>query len=128
MLGPLPFLEYLDSYRYPLSGEFSLRAFLARSIRIPSNLGLEIGLLCEAYRNCTPRHICQVDLSIDYEHKHELSYEDPTKGLLKMCIDIAGYLFATLAAEGIVFTDNLLKDDTGGLSSHCRGYGQGIRG
>jgi glucosyl-3-phosphoglycerate synthase len=26
-----------------------------------------------------------------------------------MCIDIAGYLFATLAAEGIVFTDNLLR-------------------
>lgn len=60
MLGPLPFLEYLDSYRYPLSGEFSLRAFLARSILVPSNLGLEIGLLCEAYRNCTLRHICQV--------------------------------------------------------------------
>ena len=38
------------------------------------------------------------------------------------------YDFAKGYAEGIVFTDNLLKDDTGGLSSHCRGYGQGIRG
>ena len=52
LFGFLPFLRYLDSFRYPLAGEFAMQADLARVNRIPSDWGLEIGVLAEIYRNC----------------------------------------------------------------------------
>ena len=69
-------LKFLDSFRYPLSGEFAMMANLARMNRIPWDWGLEIGVLAEVYRNCSPTRTCQVDLADNYEHKHqELSAE-----------------------------------------------------
>ena len=50
-LGSLPLLEFLDSFRYPLAGEFSMKTTLARQLRIPSDWGLEIGTLAEVFRN-----------------------------------------------------------------------------
>ena len=100
-----PFLRFLDSFRYPLAGEFAMDANLARVNRIPSDWGLEVGVLAEVFRNCAVSRICQVDLTDNYEHKHQnLSAEDPTKGLRRMAADIAKSLFSTLAAEGVVFT------------------------
>jgi glucosyl-3-phosphoglycerate synthase len=100
-----PFLRFLDSFRYPLAGEFAMRAGLARVNRIPGDWGLEVGVLAEVFRNCAPARICQVDLADNYEHKHQtLSAEDPTKGLRRMTCDIAKSLFRTLASEGVVFT------------------------
>jgi glucosyl-3-phosphoglycerate synthase len=110
ILGYLPFLVYLDSFRYPLAGEFSMITDLARINRIPWDWGLEVGVLSEVFRNCSLRRICQVDLTENYEHKHqELSPEDPGKGLLKMSIDIAKNLFRNLASEGIDLSESLLK-------------------
>jgi len=110
LLGHLPFLVYLDSFRYPLAGEFSMIADLARINRIPWDWGLEVGVLSEVFRNCSLRRICQVDLTENYEHKHqELSSEDPGKGLLRMSIDIAKNLFRNLASEGIDLSESLLK-------------------
>ena len=110
LLGYLPFLVYLDSFRYPLAGEFSMITDLARINRIPWDWGLEVGALSEVFRNCSLRRICQVDLTENYEHKHqELSPEDPTQGLLKMSIDIAKNLFRNLASEGIDLSESLLK-------------------
>jgi glucosyl-3-phosphoglycerate synthase len=110
ILGYLPFLVYLDSFRYPLAGEFSMITDLARINRIPWDWGLEVGVLSEVFRNCSLRRICQVDLTENYEHKHqELSPEDPGKGLLRMSIDIAKNLFRNLASEGIDLSDSLLK-------------------
>ena len=37
IFGPMDYLEYLDSYRYPLAGEFSMRADVFNDIRIPSD-------------------------------------------------------------------------------------------
>jgi glucosyl-3-phosphoglycerate synthase len=106
VVGELPYLEYLDSFRYPISGEFAGTSDLMRVSRMPASWGLEIGMLEEVYRNCAQRRICQVDLSIEYEHAHlELSDKDPSKGLHKMCIDIACTLFHALAAEGISFSE-----------------------
>lgn len=42
-LGEDPFLVYLASFRYPLAGEFAVTSTLARSNRIPSDWGLEVG-------------------------------------------------------------------------------------
>ena len=110
MLGYLPFLVYLDSFRYPLAGEFSMITDLARINRIPWDWGLEVGVLSEVFRNCSLRRICQVDMTDNYEHKHqELSPDDPEKGLLRMSIDIAKSLFRNLASEGIDLSESLMK-------------------
>ncbi|MGQ9776311.1 MAG: glycosyl transferase [Thermodesulfobacteriota bacterium] len=110
LLGHLPFLVYLDSFRYPLEGEFSMIVDLARINRIPWDWGLEVGVLAEVYRNCSLRRICQVDLADNYDHKHqELSSDDPSKGLLRMATDIAKNLFRNLASEGIDLSDSLLR-------------------
>ncbi len=110
LLGFLPILVYLDSFRYPLAGEFSMITDLARINRIPWDWGLEVGVLSEVFRNCSLRRICQVDLTENYEHKHqELSSDDPGKGLLKMSVDIAKNLFRNLASEGIDLSESLLK-------------------
>src|SRR5713226_1863267 len=104
LFGFLPFLRYLDSFRYPLAGEFAMQADLARVNRIPSDWGLEIGVLAEIYRNCSKKRVCQVDIADNYEHKHqELSANDPSKGLMKMAGEIAKSLFRTLSAEGVRF-------------------------
>ena len=98
------FLVYLDSFRYPLSGEFAVTASLARSNRIPSDWGLEVGTLAEVYRNTSPKRVCQVDLCRQYEHKHQpLSADDSSKGLMKMSTDILTSVFRTLAAMGTTF-------------------------
>ncbi len=108
--GPLHLLEFLDSFRYPLAGEFSMDIDLARVIKIPGDWGLEVGVLAEVYRNCAVRRVSQIDIADNYEHKHQmLSSDDASKGLLKMCIDISKSIFRTLASEGIVFSDGLFK-------------------
>jgi glucosyl-3-phosphoglycerate synthase len=99
------FLRFLDSFRYPLAGEFAMDANLARVNRIPGDWGLEVGVLAEVYRNCAVSRICQVDLAETYEHKHQnLSADDLSAGLSRMAVDIAKSLFRTIAAEGLVFT------------------------
>jgi glucosyl-3-phosphoglycerate synthase len=103
-LGHLRFLDYLASFRYPLSGEFAVTSNLARSNRIPCDWGLEVGTLAEVYRNTSIKRVCQVELCRQYEHKHQnLSLEDPEKGLQKMARDILTTVFRTLASMGTVF-------------------------
>jgi glucosyl-3-phosphoglycerate synthase len=110
IFGYLPILVFLDSFRYPLAGEFSMDVDLARVNRIPGDWGLEVGVLAEVYRNASARRVCQVDIAENYEHKHqELSPEDASKGLHKMCVDICKSVFRTLASEGIVFSEGFFK-------------------
>ncbi|MCG7927429.1 MAG: glycosyl transferase, partial [Candidatus Thiodiazotropha taylori] len=102
MVGPLDYLDYMDSFRYPLSGEFAMSRDLASQVRIPSDWGLEVGLLSEVYRNISHHQICQVDIADQYDHKHQdLSAEDRTGGLAKMSRDIAKSFYRKLATEGI---------------------------
>lgn len=99
------FLRFLDSFRYPLAGEFAMNANLARVNRIPGDWGLEVGVLAEVFRNCATARICQVDLADSYEHKHQiLSANDARLGLRRMAVDIAKSLFRTVAGEGVVLT------------------------
>jgi glucosyl-3-phosphoglycerate synthase len=104
LVGSVPFLRYLDSFRYPLSGEFAMQTDLARYVRIPGDWGLEIGILAEIYRNTSLRRVCQVDLAESYEHKHQaLSQDDAAAGLNRMAGDICKSVLRTLATEGVVF-------------------------
>lgn len=108
--GELPLLEFLDSFRYPLAGEFSMDIDLARANKIPGDWGLEVGVLAEVYRNCSVRRVCQIDIADNYEHKHQaLSPDDASQGLLKMCVDISKSIFRTLASDGIVFSSGLFR-------------------
>ena len=110
IIGPNDFLDYLDSFRYILAGEFSMQADLARINRIPGDWGLEVGVLAEVYRNCSLRRICQVEIADIYEHKHQpLSEKDPSTGLNKMSIDIAKILFRNMASMGIIFPYGWIK-------------------
>lgn len=110
LTGRNDFLSFLDSFRYPLAGEFCMLKDLAWINRIPWDWGLEVGVLSEVFRNYSGRRICQVDISDNYEHKHQpLSAEDTSKGLTKMCVDISKTIFRALAAEGMVFSDNFFK-------------------
>src|SRR6185436_20634821 len=110
LVGPHPLLNFLDSFRYPLAGEFAMVRDLGWINRIPGDWGLEVGVLAEVYRNCAARRICQVDIADTYEHKHQiLSAEDPDGGLHKMCVDITKSLFRNLAGEGVILNEGLLK-------------------
>lgn len=108
--GRHPLLVYLDSFRYALAGEFAMKADLARVNRIPSDWGLEVGMLAETYRNCALKRICQAEICGNYDHKHQaVSAEDKTKGLTRMCTDIAQNVIRTLAAEGVIFTEGVFQ-------------------
>ena len=102
ILGSHPFLVYMDTFRYPLAGEFSLDVDLVRRLRIPHDWALEVGTLAEVFRNAAPRAICQSELCENYDHKHQdLSSRDLEKGLNKMAVDVAKSFFRRMAAEGI---------------------------
>ncbi len=110
ILGYLPFLVYLDSFRYALAGEIAMRRDLTIAMRIPFDWGLEVGTLAEVYRNMALNRICQVDIADAYEHKHQvLIPDDPNKGILKMSVDIAKSIFRTLAQEGVQFSEGFFK-------------------
>ena len=110
VLGSLPLLEYLDSFRYPLAGECAMTTDLVRINRIPSDWGLEVGVLAEVFRNCSAKRICQVELVENYEHKHrQLSENDPSTGLHRMVVDIASSLIRNLASYGVQFDAGFLN-------------------
>ncbi|HHJ20660.1 MAG TPA: glycosyl transferase [Gammaproteobacteria bacterium] len=110
ILGPLDYLEYLDNFRYLLSGEFAMRKDEARGMRIPSDWGLEIGVLSEVYRNISRHHICQVDIADRYDHKHqELAVGDADAGLNRMTVEVSKSIFRKLATEGVTLYNELFR-------------------
>lgn len=109
-IEPHDYLNFLGSFRYVLAGEFSMHADVVSSLRIPSDWGLEIGILSEMYRRYSNQRICQVDIADCYDHKHQiLSENDPNSGLSKMSIDISKIIFRKLATHGITLTPELFR-------------------
>ena len=109
-LGEMEYLDYMDSFRYPLAGEFSFRRDVLNDILIPSDWGLEIGVLSEMYRNYANNRLCQADIADAYDHKHQqLSEDDDEGGLSKMSIDIAKALFRKLATRGVTFDSGTFR-------------------
>ncbi|WP_417417921.1 glycosyl transferase [Hoeflea sp.] len=108
--GHLDYIEYLKGFRYPLAGEFAMRVSMLPDMRIPSDWGLEIGVLSEVWRNLSNRSVCQVDISDAYDHKHQdLSRADASKGLSRMSVDISKALFRKLATDGVVFNQETFR-------------------
>lgn len=110
VLGYNEYLEYMDSFRYSLSGEFSFRRDVLNDLRIPSDWGLEIGVLSEMHRNYASNRICQVDIANNYDHKHQdLSLGSTDGGLSKMSIDITKALFRKLATQGYTINTETMR-------------------
>ena len=104
-IGRSEYLDFMKSFRYPLAGEFSFRKSLLPELRIPSDWGLEIGVLSEMQRNHSSNKICQVDLAQTYDHKHQdLSENNDNAGLSRMSIDITKALIRKLATQGNIFS------------------------
>jgi glucosyl-3-phosphoglycerate synthase len=109
-LGHMPLLDFIDSFRYPLSGEYSMSFDTAMNLPIEGGWGLEIGSLCEMHRSLDPTAICQVDLAMLYDHKHQnLDPAQRGKGLLRMASDIAGSLLTHLEREGSLLDAKTLE-------------------
>ena len=110
LTGGHPYLDYLDSFRYPLAGEFAMQFGVLDGLRIPSDWSLEVGLLSEMYRNYATNRICQVEVADSYDHKHQdLSPDDASRGLSRMSLDIAKALFKKLATYGVVFDTGTIR-------------------
>ncbi|MEM7763097.1 MAG: glycosyl transferase [Pseudomonadota bacterium] len=103
--GRSEYLDFLHSFRYPLAGEFAMRTDAITDLRIPTDWGLEIGVLSEMHRNYSNSRICQADIADNYDHKHQvLSADDQTRGLSRMSIDIAKAMYRKLAIQGETFS------------------------
>ena len=110
VLGSNDYLDYMDSYRYSLSGEFSFRQDVIHDLRIPSDWGLEIGVLSEMQRNYAANRLCQVDIANVYDHKHQdLSLQNSQGGLSKMSIDITKAFFRKLATQGYTLNTETMR-------------------
>ena len=109
-IGFKEYISFLDSFRYPLAGEFSFRRRVLKDIRIPFDWGLEIGVLSEMYRNYAGNRLCQVDIADVYDHKHQnISVEDNSQGLSKMSIDITKAVIRKLASQGETFSMSIFR-------------------
>ena len=108
--GHDPYHNYLHSFRYPLAGEFAMNIDAVADLRIPSDWGLEIGILSEIRRNYSTKVICQVDIADTYDHKHQdVSEHDKNKGLSKMSIDIALSILRKLAIAGNIVSEERIR-------------------
>lgn len=100
--GHQPLLDFLDCFRYPLAGEFAAPLEVLAALPISPGWRLEIGMLCEVFRRIEPSHVCQVDLGIDYDHKHQpLRAEGGNGGLSRMCAEISLELLSQVEREGV---------------------------
>ncbi len=109
LMGQDPYIRYVASFRYALSGEFAVKCDLAQRMRLPCDWGLEIVTIFEALRHRNANRICQVELAERYDHKHqELSAEDPLRGVHRMAKDVIKHLLRTLAAAGVNLPGGLL--------------------
>ena len=95
--GHQPLLDFLLSFRYPLSGEAAMTRETAAALRLAPGYGLEIGQLCEVFRHLDPRTVCQVDGGAGYDHKHQPA----ATALAAMAAEIAAELFRQCATEGL---------------------------
>lgn len=100
------FITYLQSFSYPLSGEFAIYSDMATHLRIPCDWGLEVGMLAELFRNTSYRRMCEVDLGL-YDHKHRKLI---TNGLTSTAEESLITLLRTMTeTDGIEVTPSFLK-------------------
>ncbi|MEW6667184.1 MAG: glycosyl transferase [Thermodesulfobacteriota bacterium] len=103
------FFTYHAAFKYPLAGEVSFSARLARSLDMVCDWALEVATLSEVYHRANRRKIVQIALTSNYEHKHQdLSVEDASKGLHRMAADIGKFFFIYLRSHGFPLDDSFV--------------------
>ena len=108
--GQSRYLEYMESFRYALSGEFSFIRSMGRGIGISPTWGLEVSTLSEVYKSTSNKRISQTQIMETYEHKHQdLGNSQDGGGVYKMANDIAKTLFRVMAQEGVTFSEASFK-------------------
>ncbi len=104
------FFLYHRAFKYPLAGEVSFLARLARGINIACDWGLEVSTLSEVYHRVAPGKIAQIDLAENYEHKEqELQPDDPANGLRRMVVDIAKFYLNHIRSHGVPLEDSFVE-------------------
>jgi glucosyl-3-phosphoglycerate synthase len=104
-LGATPLLQHLESFRYPLAGEFAGDIETLGRFSLPSGWGLEIAMLCDAHRLLKPTEMCQVDIGSNFEHRHRRLDDDqvvdarPDAGLMAAATEVARCLFVEIIRE-----------------------------
>lgn len=104
-LGAKPLLQHLDSFRYPLAGEFAGGIDTLGCFSLPPGWGIEIAMLCDAHRQLRPAEICQVDIGANFEHRHRRIDDDdpgdsgPDSSLLAAATEVARCLFAEVLRD-----------------------------
>lgn len=100
VMGRQPLLDHLESFRYPLSGEFAGDCDTLAEFNIPSAWGLEIAMLCEVHRQLSTDQLCQVDLGFHFEHRHrQLETGGLEQGLVSAAADVAYCLSSQILRE-----------------------------
>lgn len=100
VLGAKPLLQHLESFRYPLSGEFAGDLDTISRFTLPPAWGLEIAMLCESQRHLSPAQQCQVDLGFHFEHRHrQLSPAGLEPGLVAAAADVVRCLTFQILRE-----------------------------
>ena len=100
------FFNYHRTYKYPLAGEFSFTTQMARGMNVAYDWGLEVATLSQVYDQLIPRKIVQIDLTPNYEHKHQIvSEEDKAQGLHRMVVDIAKFYLTYMRSHGVPLDD-----------------------
>ena len=105
VLGAKPLLQHLESFRYPLAGEFGGDIDTLSKFSLPTGWGLEIAMLCDAHRQIPPTEMCQVDIGSNFEHRHRRLDEDqpedyrPDAGLLAAASEVTRCLFVEVMKD-----------------------------
>lgn len=99
----------LDSLRYPLAGEFSVRRQLLEGMHFPNDYSIEFSMLRQALRQADKSSLGQVDLEVF----HHIG-QSPI-GLEKMVKQIVNYGMKQLDEEGVKLSD---RDKTRILSEY----------
>jgi glucosyl-3-phosphoglycerate synthase len=103
------FFNYHRTFNYPLAGEFSFLTRLARGVNIAYDWGLEVSTLSEVYKRVMNQKIAQIDITPNYEHKHQdISSDDANKGLHRMVVDIAKFYLNYVRSYGFSLDDSVV--------------------
>ncbi len=91
-------LQFLDSFRYALAGEFALTGELAQRVRVGRGWGLEIDSLGTAFEFSGFTGTAQADLGI---HSHDHRGVSGTGGLATMSHEVGRAFFRTIEEHGV---------------------------
>lgn len=105
-----PFVDYLASFRYLLSGEAGWSKGLAYHLELEPMWGVELSLLSSAFKCLPSSSRAQVNLCDQYEHKHrKLKSCTVNDGLDEMAQQVTRALLGYCSHHGVHFPEQLEK-------------------